>query len=125
DPYNMRLAENVAKYEKILDETPIRDGEEDSYLPRPNVTHLRTRDLYEKLCQTLGSQPSHYKDPRRSCSYHTNRSPYLILQPLKKEEVNLEPYVVLYHDFISDYEAEKIKEIASPWVSLYNKLQEE
>ncbi|XP_075706037.1 prolyl 4-hydroxylase subunit alpha-3 [Rhinoderma darwinii] len=116
DPYNTRLALNVAKYEKILDEMPASEGAEGQSLLRPNVTHLRTRDLYEGLCQTLGSQPFHYKDPRLVCSYDTNSSPYIILQPLKKEVVNLAPYVVLYHDFVSDYEAEKIKELAAPWL---------
>ncbi|XP_044146779.1 prolyl 4-hydroxylase subunit alpha-3 [Bufo gargarizans] len=116
DPYNMRLALNVAKYEKILDETPAREAAEEPTLLRPNVTHLRTRDLYEGLCQTMGSQPFQHEDPRLTCSYDTNRSPYLILQPLKKEVVNLAPYILLYHDFVSDYEAEKIKELAAPWL---------
>ncbi|XP_077307484.1 prolyl 4-hydroxylase subunit alpha-3 isoform X2 [Lithobates pipiens] len=56
DPDNQRLANNVAKYEKILDENPARGHMEEPWLHRPNVTHLRTRDLYEGLCQTRGSQ---------------------------------------------------------------------
>ncbi|KAM3933923.1 prolyl 4-hydroxylase subunit alpha-3 [Leptodactylus fuscus] len=116
DPYNMRLAENIAKYEKILEETPDQESEEEPYLLRPNVTHLRTRDQYERLCQNLGSQPYHYEDPKHKCLYETNSSPFLILQPLKTEVVNLEPYVILYHDFVSDYEAEKIKKLAAPWL---------
>ncbi|XP_069825615.1 prolyl 4-hydroxylase subunit alpha-3 isoform X2 [Dendropsophus ebraccatus] len=116
DPYNMRMAQNIVKYEQILDETPATEEVEESSLPRPNVTHLRTRDLYEGLCQTMGTQPFHYKNPRLLCSYETNSSPYLILHPLKKEVVNLTPYVVLYHDFVSDYEAEKIKKFSAPWL---------
>nr|DBA32365.1 TPA: hypothetical protein GDO54_000164 [Pyxicephalus adspersus] len=116
DPDNQRLAYNIAKYEKIMDETPAIEHIEEQQLHRPNVTHLRTRDLYEGLCQTHGSQPWLYEDPRMICSYDTNRSPYLILQPLKKEILSLAPYVVLYHDFVSNYEAEKIKGIASPWL---------
>ncbi|KAG8137111.1 hypothetical protein E2320_005663 [Naja naja] len=57
-------------------------------LQRPNVTHLETRDAYEELCQRLGSQPAHR---RLSCSYETNRSPWLILQPLKKEILHPRP----------------------------------
>ncbi|KAG9470098.1 hypothetical protein GDO78_018897 [Eleutherodactylus coqui] len=115
DPYNMRLALNVAKYEKILDETPAGEDVLAPNLLRPNVTHLRTRDLYEGLCRTLGSQTFRYEDPRLKCSYDAN-SPYLVLQPLKKEVVNTTPYIVLYHDFVSDYEAKKIKELAAPWL---------
>ncbi|XP_066444446.1 prolyl 4-hydroxylase subunit alpha-3 [Eleutherodactylus coqui] len=115
DPYNMRLALNVAKYEKILDETPAGEDVLAPNLLRPNVTHLRTRDLYEGLCRTLGSQTFRYEDPRLKCSYDAN-SPYLVLQPLKKEVVNTTPYIVLYHDFVTDYEAKKIKELAAPWL---------
>ncbi|CAJ0964234.1 unnamed protein product, partial [Ranitomeya imitator] len=115
DPYNMRLALNVAKYEKILEETPARELVEEPSLLRPNVTHLRTRELYEGLCQTLGTQP-HHEDPGLVCSQDTNSSPYLTLQPLKKELLSRTPYIALYHDFISDDEAEKIKELAAPWL---------
>ncbi|XP_073404637.1 prolyl 4-hydroxylase subunit alpha-3 [Dendrobates tinctorius] len=116
DPYNMRLALNVAKYEKILDETPERKLVEEPSVLRPNIPHLRTRDLYEGLCQSLGTQPYHQEDPGLVCSYDTNSSPYLTLQPLKKELLSRAPYIALYHDFVSDYEAEKIKELASPWL---------
>ncbi|XP_068120789.1 prolyl 4-hydroxylase subunit alpha-3 [Hyperolius riggenbachi] len=116
DPDNRRLARNVAKYEKILDDTPEAGEAEDQHLQRPNVTHLRTRDLYEGLCQTLGLQPWLYEDPSMHCSLETNNSPHLLLQPLKKEVLSLFPYVVLYHDFVSSYEAQRIKDIASPWL---------
>ncbi|XP_018429612.1 PREDICTED: prolyl 4-hydroxylase subunit alpha-3, partial [Nanorana parkeri] len=116
DPDNLRLAENVAKYEKLLDENLTAGEMEEQQLHRPNVTHLRTRDLYEGLCQTRGSQPWLYEDPRMKCSYYTKHSPHLILQPLKKEILSLAPYVVLYHDFITDYEAEKIQGLAAPWL---------
>ncbi|KAM5180539.1 prolyl 4-hydroxylase subunit alpha-3 [Mantella aurantiaca] len=116
DPENHRLAHNVAKYEKILDGNQTTGPTEEQWLPRPNVTHLRTRNLYEGLCQTRGSQPWLYEDPRMNCSFYTNRNPYLILQPLKREIMSLAPYVVLYHDFVNNYEAEKIKAFASPWL---------
>ncbi|XP_075054591.1 prolyl 4-hydroxylase subunit alpha-3 [Mixophyes fleayi] len=116
DPDNERLAQNVAKYEKILDENPASGLMDDPWLQRPNVTNLRTRNIYEGLCQTLGSQPKLYEDPAILCSFDTNSSPYLILQPLKKEIVSLAPHVVLYHDFVSDLEAERMKDLAAPWL---------
>lgn len=51
------------------------------------------------------------------CSYETNGSPFLLLQPAKKEMVWSQPHVALYHDFITDAEAETIKGLAGPWVS--------
>ncbi|XP_019373271.1 PREDICTED: prolyl 4-hydroxylase subunit alpha-3 [Gavialis gangeticus] len=115
DPSNKRVARNVLKYEKLLVENPS-GAEAEVVLQRPNVTHLQTRDTYEELCQTLGSQPSQHRNPSLYCSYETNDNPYLIFQPAKREIVQLLPYVALYHGFISDDEAEKIKDLAAPWL---------
>eukprot|EP00069_Balaena_mysticetus_P011264 bmy_01331T0 len=114
-PDNKRMARNVLKYEKLLAESPNQAVAE-AVIQRPNVPHLRTRDTYEELCQTLGSQPTHYQIPRLYCSYETSSSPYLLLQPVRKEVIHLEPYVVLYHDFVSDTEAQKIRGLAEPWL---------
>ncbi|XP_030055866.1 prolyl 4-hydroxylase subunit alpha-3 [Microcaecilia unicolor] len=112
DPDNERVARNVHNYEELLAEKL----EEKVTLQRINGTNLQTRDAYEGLCQTLGSQPTHYQIPGLFCSYEANKSPYLILQPMRKEIVSLHPYVVLYHDFLSDPEATRIKELAAPWL---------
>ncbi|XP_045340008.1 prolyl 4-hydroxylase subunit alpha-3 isoform X5 [Leopardus geoffroyi] len=114
-PDNKRMSRNVLKYEKLLAESPTRVVAE-AVIQRPNVPHLQTRDTYEGLCQTLGSQPTHYQIPSLYCSYETNSSPYLLLQPIRKEVIHLEPYVVLYHDFVNDLEAQKIRGLAEPWL---------
>lgn len=49
------MARNVLKYEKLLAESPNQVVAE-AVIQRPNVPHLQTRDTYEGLCQTLGSQ---------------------------------------------------------------------
>ncbi|XP_057363206.1 prolyl 4-hydroxylase subunit alpha-3 isoform X3 [Manis pentadactyla] len=54
-PDNKRMARNVLKYEKFLAEHPNQAVAE-TVIQRPNVPHLQTRDTYEGLCQTLGSQ---------------------------------------------------------------------
>ncbi|EPY83512.1 prolyl 4-hydroxylase subunit alpha-3 precursor, partial [Camelus ferus] len=114
-PDNKRMARNVLKYEKLLAEGP-NPAVAEAVIQRPNVPHLQTRDTYEGLCQTLGSQPTHYQIPSLYCSYETSSSPYLLLQPIRKEVIHLEPYVVLYHDFVSDAEAQKIRGLAEPWL---------
>ncbi|XP_064414096.1 prolyl 4-hydroxylase subunit alpha-3 isoform X2 [Latimeria chalumnae] len=113
DPSNKRIARNVHKYEKLLATMPPSRGPEVE-VQRPNVTHLLTREVYESLCQSLGSQPRHYQDPKLHCSYVTSKSPLLILQPMRREIISLQPYVVLYHNFINDLEAEAIKRTAAP-----------
>ncbi|XP_077197304.1 prolyl 4-hydroxylase subunit alpha-3 isoform X2 [Paroedura picta] len=112
DPSNQRVSRNVQKYEKLLLQSS--KSEEVPALQRPNVTHLKTRDAYEHLCQTMGSQPTGYQEADLYCSYEASGDPLLILQPLKRETIHQHPYVALYHDFVSDSEAQKIKELAAP-----------
>ncbi|KAK1336111.1 hypothetical protein QTO34_003911, partial [Cnephaeus nilssonii] len=114
-PDHKRMARNVLKYEKLLAES-ANQAVAEAVIQRPNVPHLQTRDTYEGLCQTLGSQPTHYQIPSLHCAYETNASPYLLLQPVRKEVIHLEPYVALYHDFVSDVEAQKIRGLAEPWL---------
>ncbi|XP_076002077.1 prolyl 4-hydroxylase subunit alpha-3 [Genypterus blacodes] len=113
DPMNGRVLQNVEKYEKLLVEGPSISNRSNG-LRRPGTTHLRTRESYERLCQTQGSQPLHYENPRLFCDYFTNGNPGLLLRPIRREVLSLRPYVVLYHDFISEREAEDIKSLAQP-----------
>lgn len=53
DPMNGRILQNVEKYEKLLFAASPPRG---NGLRRPTSNHLRTRDTYERLCQTQGSQ---------------------------------------------------------------------
>ncbi|KAM8853168.1 prolyl 4-hydroxylase subunit alpha-3 isoform 2-T2 [Synchiropus picturatus] len=108
DPLNRRVLQNVEKYEKLLGKNPPSPGEG---LKRPTSDYLRTRDTYERLCQSQGSQ-IHHKNPKLFCDYFTNNSPALRLMPAKREVLSLQPYVVLYHDFITDSESDDIKRLA-------------
>ncbi|KAK1786008.1 hypothetical protein P4O66_017563 [Electrophorus voltai] len=111
DPSNKRVLLNLEKYKKLLTENPpiVTPG---SLLKRPNTTYLRTRDTYERLCQTHGSQL--YEDPQLFCDYFTNDSPGLYLQPIRREVLSLLPYVVLFHNFVMGTEAQSIRDSAVP-----------
>ncbi|KAM9019594.1 prolyl 4-hydroxylase subunit alpha-3 [Ara ararauna] len=113
DPSNRRVLRNVVKYEELLEKGTVTSAEP---LRRPNGTHLQSRDAYEELCQRPRGQSAPEHLPHLVCSYETNGSPFLLLQPAKKEVVQTQPYVALYHDFISDAEAETIKGLAGPWL---------
>ncbi|KAM4683694.1 prolyl 4-hydroxylase subunit alpha-3 isoform 4-T4 [Amazona ochrocephala] len=113
DPSNRRVLRNVVKYEELLEKGTVTSAEP---LRRPNGTHLQSRDAYEELCQRPRGQSAPEHLPHLICSYETNGSPFLLLQPAKKEMVQTQPYVALYHDFISDAEAETIKGLAGPWL---------
>ncbi|XP_020784324.1 prolyl 4-hydroxylase subunit alpha-3 isoform X2 [Boleophthalmus pectinirostris] len=111
DPVNERVLQNVEKYEKLLVVKPHIKG---NGLRRPASKYLRTRDVYERLCQNHGSQPTHFQNPKLFCDYFTSGSPGLTVRPAKREILSLQPFVVLYHDFITHTEAEDVKSLAQP-----------
>ena len=60
-----------------------------------------------------------YKDKHKLvCRYKTNNHPLLLIAPAKEEEIYLDPYLVVYHNVISDQEVAVIKSIATPKVRL-------
>ncbi|XP_071424763.1 prolyl 4-hydroxylase subunit alpha-3 [Pithys albifrons albifrons] len=105
DPSNQRVTRNVAKYEKLL---KMGTGTSITSLRRPNSTNLQSQDTYEELCQRPRGQPVPERFLYLDCAYETKINPYLLLQPAKKEIVRIQPYVALYHYFVSDTEAETI-----------------
>ncbi|NWV06141.1 P4HA3 hydroxylase, partial [Ptilonorhynchus violaceus] len=111
DPSNQRVSRNVAKYKKLLEMGTGASG-----AGRGAMVSLHHCAPFHALLGPLSPQPALERLLRLSCSYETNSSPYLLLQPAKKEMVWIRPYVALYHDFISDAEAETIKELAGPWL---------
>ncbi|XP_030295628.1 prolyl 4-hydroxylase subunit alpha-3 isoform X1 [Sparus aurata] len=114
DPLNGRVLQNVEKYEKLLVTSSATSLKGDG-LRRPTSSNLRTREAYETLCQTRGSQqPAHFENPKLFCDFFTNDDPGLLLLPVRREVLSLQPYVVLYHDFITDTEVEDIKGLAQP-----------
>ncbi|NWI48457.1 P4HA3 hydroxylase, partial [Picathartes gymnocephalus] len=113
DPSNQRVSRNVAKYKKLLEMGMGARGRWDWQGCHGPPALLSPPDA-------LLGPPSPQAAPEQlrhlACSYETNSSPYLLLQPAKKEMVQIQPYVALYHDFITDAEAETIKGLAGPWL---------
>ncbi|KAH8384246.1 hypothetical protein KR200_009493 [Drosophila serrata] len=67
-------------------------------------------ESYSKLCQS-----SQVPSPSRlHCRYNSTTSPFLILAPLKMEEISLDPYIVVYHDILSVKQTEKIIRFGEP-----------
>ncbi|KAM4607688.1 prolyl 4-hydroxylase subunit alpha-1b isoform 2-T2 [Polymixia lowei] len=73
------------------------------------------RKKYEMLCRGEGIKMNPRRQSRLFCRYFdNNRHPNLLLAPVKQEEEWDRPYIVRYHDIISNSEIEKIKELAKP-----------
>jgi len=74
---------------------------------------LPEREYYERLCR--GEKLLDDKVAARlKCRYTTGRHPFLKIQPVKVEEAALKPYIVVYHEVISDDEIETVKKLAQP-----------
>ena len=76
---------------------------------------LSERRLYELLCRG-DIKPSPAQLAPLRCRYINNNSAFLKIAPLKIEEANLNPYIVVFHDIMYDSEIELIKKLAKPRV---------
>lgn len=52
------------------------------------------------------------------CRYRTRNNPLLLMMPAKEEDVFLDPWIVMYHDVMSDSEINAVKGLATPKVLL-------
>lgn len=71
---------------------------------------------YEELCRNEVQQTPMQLAPLR-CRYVFNVSPYNIINPLKVEEVHLDPDIFVYYDVIYDREIETMKTLFNKHVS--------
>ncbi|XP_055525461.1 prolyl 4-hydroxylase subunit alpha-1-like [Wyeomyia smithii] len=127
-PNHERAIGNKAYYEKELEkeatQKALRGDDGSENVPVDTTTQIRTdmgpnaydtseRKLYEQLCRGEANRTIEYLS-KLSCRYVTNESAFLKLAPLKLEEAHLKPYIVIYHDVMSDKEIEVIKRLAKP-----------
>ncbi|XP_017020870.2 prolyl 4-hydroxylase subunit alpha-1 [Drosophila kikkawai] len=106
-------AENVLRQQPDIANntaTLIALYQNQSYYPREQGPYVP--EEYSKLCRS-----SHVSSPSRlHCRYNSTTSPFLILAPLKMEELSLDPYIVVYHDVLSEKKAKKIIRLGDPRV---------
>jgi prolyl 4-hydroxylase len=48
------------------------------------------------------------------CWYSHQDSPWLLLQPVKVEQLNQNPYIVMFHHLLTDRESDEVREMAAP-----------
>ncbi|XP_002020443.2 prolyl 4-hydroxylase subunit alpha-2 [Drosophila persimilis] len=54
------------------------------------------------------------KPSRLHCRYNTTTTPFLRLAPLRMEELSLDPYIVVYHNVLSDAEIAEVERVTEP-----------
>lgn len=83
--------------------------------PRPEFDEQF--ELYSKACRDISKQNPKLLS-KLKCRFIGNTQ-FSKIAPLKAEEVNLEPYILLFHEVVSDSEINVIKELARPMVRLF------
>uniref|UniRef100_A0A1Q3FSW3 procollagen-proline 4-dioxygenase n=1 Tax=Culex tarsalis TaxID=7177 RepID=A0A1Q3FSW3_CULTA len=71
--------------------------------------------LYEKLCRGDYVRPVEVTS-QLFCRYETSASAFLQLAPLKQEAINLDPFIVIYHEAVTDREITRLIELARPQI---------
>ncbi|GAB6027770.1 hypothetical protein CHUAL_002006 [Chamberlinius hualienensis] len=121
-PNHSRAKGNLLYYEDAIskqhqqkrgddgDEVPI----ENAFTERLDVVEeLPERQMYEKICRGE-VKLSEAVSKTLSCRYVKKPDPYLMYELLKEETVFHRPWIVIYHDILSDKEMEVIKTMAKP-----------
>ncbi|CAL1543171.1 unnamed protein product [Lymnaea stagnalis] len=119
DPNHERAVNNKKYFEAMLqDETRKKRSSDENKKPgyQQNRDEYRNSEeflTYEALCRGEDVMP--VKNAHKlTCRYLTNNHPLLLLQPAKEETVHFDPWVVIYHDVMSDEEIKQIKHLATP-----------
>ncbi|XP_054746893.1 prolyl 4-hydroxylase subunit alpha-2-like [Anastrepha obliqua] len=81
-----------------------------TYKPLP-VKHPKTEPtVYQRCCRGDFSNRS----SKFYCIYNTTTTAFLKLAPLKMEVISLDPYMVVFHDIMSDVEITTLQDMARP-----------
>ncbi|XP_058982692.1 uncharacterized protein LOC101899183 [Musca domestica] len=99
-PHDARLMQRRNAIELLVNTTT--DEASEFLVPEADPYQLGCRGFYSNYISNL------------HCLYNRTAAPFLHLAPLKMEILQLDPYMVLYHDMISDNEIEELKNMARP-----------
>lgn len=59
-------------------------------------------------------------EAKLKCSVSSMSNPYLILQPVRQEQVSLDPFIAVFYNVINDKEIRILQETAKSKVTLSN-----
>lgn len=96
---------NLVEVSNPLNEDFERNGKYEQY---------KETVLYGRVCRGE-SKKSQKELSKLNCRF-VARSHFSRIAPFKAEEVNLEPYILLFHDVLSDFEIDYLKEASKPKV---------
>ncbi|KAH8368747.1 hypothetical protein KR084_010603 [Drosophila pseudotakahashii] len=75
-----------------------------------------------QIAHNIGCQGLFHKRTNLVCRYNSTTNHFLKLAPLKMEEISQDPYIVLYHEVLSDKDIEEMKgeigEMGNGWTAI-------
>ncbi|XP_037804600.1 prolyl 4-hydroxylase subunit alpha-2-like [Penaeus monodon] len=98
----------LASKPKYLDAAPV-------FVPKlyQQQSDEEEEEHYNRLCRGERLRTPEMES-RLSCRHVTAGAAYLTLMPLRLEEMSLDPYIVVFRDFLTEAQTEAIKGIAKP-----------
>ncbi|EDW15494.1 uncharacterized protein Dmoj_GI24862 [Drosophila mojavensis] len=102
--------EELNQVQKQIEELTANPVDEHAPLPE-DLTKLSDFELYRHTCNGhIRPTPSELRQLR--CGYMTETHPFLLLAPLKVEELSHDPLLVLFHDVIYQSEIDTLMRLA-------------
>lgn len=121
-PDHQRAKNNKYYFEKLIEEEHTGSDQLRGETGEPKLRNPRHIDdyrnseefyTYERLCRNEETQPIKNRHKLR-CRYAWYGNPYLFYARVKEEEMHFDPWLVIYHDIVSDEEMEVVKNHARP-----------
>ena len=53
---------------------------------------------------------NYWQNGQLKCQYVNNKIPFLIIGPVKEERISLNPFIAVYHDIITESQANRLKD---------------
>lgn len=125
NPNHPRAVGNLAYFERLINDssqTNLR-GDVGKDVPIDNFIVSLSQassqkpsefELYESLCRGEGELDASILSKLVCYFMDTKNSHYLRLMRVKIEEAYKKPYILIYHDVMSDNEIQQVKKLASP-----------
>lgn len=85
---------------------------DESFRPNGKYSQHKENVLYGRACR--GELRKSLKELSKLSCRFISRSSFSTIAPFKAEDVNLEPYILLFHDVLSDSEIDFLKNLSKP-----------
>ena len=120
-PDNSFAQERLTEYEEAISELQMQRNDnvgsmnDSKVLKNDNDNDKSVKNdtkIYEALCR--GEKPVQLLDSHRLTCQYQYWHPMFYLIPLREETLNFDPWIVVYHQFITDEDIANIKSVATP-----------